>query len=44
MEEELSIEEKMKLLDKVAGALEWIKLSEPLDKRLERIEEEFSHI
>lgn len=44
MAEKLSIDEKKKILDEVTGALEWIKLSEPLDKRLERIEEEFSHL
>ena len=42
MAEKLSIDEKKKILDEVTGALDWIKLSEPLDKRLERLEKEFS--
>jgi hypothetical protein len=36
-------EELRELANKGWGALSWIKLSEPLEKRLERIEKEISH-
>ena len=35
-------EEMRELANKGWGALSWIKLSEPLEKRLERIEKEIS--
>ena len=36
-------EELRELANKGWGALSWIKLSEPSEKRLERIEKEISH-
>jgi hypothetical protein len=39
-----SREELKKLAKESTGALSWIKLSEPLEKRLERIEKELSQL
>jgi len=43
-EKKLTKEELKKLAKEGAGALSWIKLSEPLDRRLERIEKELSQL
>ena len=44
-EENTSSREELKRLAKEStGALSWIKLSEPLEKRLERIEKEISQV
>ncbi len=38
MKKELTTEEKLKSIKEAVGALSWIKLSEPLEKRLEKLE------
>ncbi len=40
----LDREELKRLAKESTGALSWIKLSEPLEKRLERIEKEISQL
>jgi len=44
MKEKLDREELKKLAKESTGALSWITLSEPLEKRLERIEKEISQL
>ena len=43
-EKKLTREELKNLAKEGAGALSWIKLSEPLEMRLDRIEKELSHL
>ena len=43
-ENESDREELKRLAKESTGALSWIKLSEPLEKRLERIEKELSQL
>ena len=43
-ENKLDREEVKRLAKESTGALSWIKLSEPLEKRLERIEKELSQL
>lgn len=40
MKKELTVDEKLKSIRDAVGALSWIKLSEPLEKRLEKLERE----